>query len=201
MSPEPAFAPVSYPVLRDAETDAVAERARIRGHAEGYATGRRAADRELAAERARLADDAERRERQGREAVARAVAALDAARARVEALALPALHTVDASLTAAAIELAEAVLARELTDHPGSVRDRLRNALTGLDAAEVVAVRLHPADRDLVRAVDTGPAHPIAADPALAPGDVVVELADGLLDARIDAALRRARAALAEAAS
>lgn len=201
MSPEPAFAPVSYPVLRDRDADAVAERARVRGHAEGYAAGRRAAEHDLALERARAADDATRREEEARRAFATALAALDAARAHVEALAVPALESVDASLTAAAIDLAEVVLARELSDRPDSVRDRLRRAVADLDPAEVVSVRLAPADLELLRSSGASAAHPLVADPTLTPGDVVVELADGMLDARIATALQRARVALAEAAS
>ena len=72
-------------------------------------------------------------------------------------------------------ELASDVLARELKLAPCDVDALLRRIL---ERAPVVRVRVAPVDVARVRAV------PCVADPALAPGDALVELNGGALDAR-----------------
>jgi flagellar assembly protein FliH len=72
-------------------------------------------------------------------------------------------------------ELASDVLARELKLAPCDVDALVRRVL---ERAPVVRVRVAPADVAHVRAA------PCVADPALAPGDVLVELNGGALDAR-----------------
>ena len=110
-----------------------------------------------------------------------------------------ALH---AELTAAAVDLAlqiaEAVLGRELeiaTD-PGS--DALRRALVGIPIDVPVTVRLHPADLDVLdRDVVADRAVTFVADATITSGDALVETEDGIVDAGIAAALERVREVLA----
>jgi flagellar assembly protein FliH len=189
------FAPFAYPVLRGDRLSETTERARVSGHSAGFVAGRREAAelaaRELAEQRAAaqlaLQDDLE--------ALRSAVAAANAAAARLRAESVPLLATLDASVLAAAVELAEAILARELSDAPEAALGRIRRALERAGADDPVrAVRLSPRDAELLAA--EGLDLPIEADPALRPGDSLVLLADGLLDDRVSSALDRARTAL-----
>ncbi|MFJ3383043.1 MULTISPECIES: hypothetical protein [unclassified Curtobacterium] len=70
----------------------------------------------------------------------------------------------------------------------------VRRALASVDHTLVIAVRLSPADAAAVTALDLPVA--VRADATLRDGDAVVDLPDGVLDARIGAALARARTAL-----
>ncbi|MEN1977050.1 FliH/SctL family protein, partial [Cellulomonas sp. P4] len=120
---------------------------------------------------------------------------------------------------AAALELAAVVLGQEVADAPTAARAALRRLREQDPRREVHTVRLHPRDLATVRAALAAPAATgdvpagdvlaglpdltgveLVADPALEPGDAVGELPDGYLDARIGAALDRARAALAASA-
>jgi flagellar assembly protein FliH len=122
------------------------------------------------------------------------------------------LAAVEATLHAAALELAAAVLGTELSDAATAARAALRRLREQDPAREVHTVRLHPRDLAAVRtalaAPGAGAGDPLGglpdltgvdlvADPTLAPGDAVGEFPEGYLDARIDGALDRARAALA----
>ncbi|MDB5073403.1 MAG: hypothetical protein JWM87_4514 [Candidatus Eremiobacteraeota bacterium] len=73
-------------------------------------------------------------------------------------------------------ELAADVLARELRLAPAEIATLVRRVL---ERAPVIRVRVAPADVGFVRGV------PVLADPALAPGDAIVELGRGELDARL----------------
>ncbi|WP_210507502.1 FliH/SctL family protein [Naasia sp. SYSU D00057] len=190
------FAPLAYPVLRDDAARAAEERARIAGHAAGYAAGRRAAAAAVEAER--LAQQAEHDQAiaAGRARLAAAAQALTLAAARLDAATAPVLAAVDASLLAASVELAEALVDRELASAPDAPLDRVRRVLDGATEQLPVRVRLAPADAELAGTELEGIA--VLADAALHRGDAVVELPDGILDARIAAALDRARAVLGE---
>ena len=67
-------------------------------------------------------------------------------------------------------------------------------ALASIDRTVALAVRLSVADA--ARVTDLALPVPVVADPMLSDGDAVVDLPDGLLDARIATALDRARTAL-----
>lgn len=173
------------------------------GYAGGYSAGAREAARaaEVEAERVRaelvLAES--RRADDHRTALATLAAAARAAADR----ALPVLAEAEQSLIAAAVELATAVLGRELSDAETSARAALGRVLAAAPGAGLHTVRLHPRDLDTLRALDaTGdPALTgveLVADLSLAPGDAVGEFPEGVLDARIGAALERARAELGQ---
>jgi len=128
----------------------------------------------------------------------------------------PVLADAEASVASAAVDLAEAIVgnvvrasrpAHDATvadgpDGPGSQEARIasgaeatvRRALASVDRTVPVAVRLSPADAARVAGLDLPV--PVVADGTLRDGDAVVDLPDGMLDARIATALDRARTAL-----
>ncbi|MDT0165143.1 FliH/SctL family protein [Actinotalea sp. AC32] len=197
------FRPAALPAS-SAAGEAAAERARAAGYAAGWAAGSRAA-----------ADAAERRRRELEEQHAHAEAARDAAvqqalallEQAVSAAARRTVPTVDAvrrSVHEAALDLAEAVLDRELRPGPDSARALLDRVLATPADLGVHTVRLHPADLAAVRALLDAGRHALPAgvtlvgDSTVRPGGAVSEHATGFLDAQVDTALDRARRALLE---
>jgi flagellar assembly protein FliH len=176
------------------------------GYAAGWAAGTRAAARAAAVEQMRAAEEEvariKRRAASCHAAVALLMTAAEAARARTA----PVLDDARQTLAAAALELAETVLGMELADGETSARAALLRALAVRDDEEVVTIRMHPDDIAALRAGLSDGAGAIAvpdgvelvADPQLARGDAVAELADGYLDARLSTALARVRRVLEE---
>lgn len=200
---------VAFPVLGSATTRDLAAAADVRGHAAGYAAGLRAAQAETDALRARLeAEHAARLAALHAEAVRR-VQVLDAATAALLSQVVPVLRDAEESLVQASLDLAEAVVGysvrtarsaadgvddgREAPPAPGA-EATVRRALAAVDATVALAVRVSPADAACV--ADAGLTVPVVGDPSLRDGDAVVDLPDGMLDARLGAALDRARDAL-----
>jgi type III secretion protein L len=141
---------------------------------EGRAEGRREAGAELAAHLAALA-----------EAQARWLA-----RAEVEALDL-------------AVEMARRIVGRELHGDPAALSEGAAAALRAAGRRRALRVRLHPDVLATLREhsaslaeATAGAALELVSDPALAPGDVVVETEAGRVDGRIDSRLESFRAAL-----
>ncbi|WP_062305290.1 FliH/SctL family protein [Demequina subtropica] len=201
MSPDSRVSTFVPATIAPQRADAAGE-SHASGFAAGWAAGARAAaeaaQRERDAERA----DHERREAARDAALCDALLALGAASRAWHERALPVLADAEESLNGAAMELAEAILGHELADGPVAARSVLARAAslpTGIDAT---VMRLHPETlAEVRRLADAGEATladgiALAGDPRLAPGDVIVEHADGALDARIGAGLARARAAL-----
>jgi flagellar assembly protein FliH len=202
MSTDAAFVGLSFPALDTAHSQEEFERARTRGHAAGYAAGLRKAAEESAvvATAARIANDefaaAERA------SVLSALRALSAATERVAVLKRPVLAEADLALAAAAIELAEVIIGRELSDAPLSARTAVRRALADVDPDDVLAVRLHPEDLAVLAAdAQSDAALHFIADASLERGDAVVDVPNGSVDARISSALGRARSVLLEGQS
>ncbi len=198
MSPEPAFSPLSFPALPGLQTD---ERDSIRGHAAGYAAGRKQADAEIAALRETLRTESARLREAANAEIQAALDGLERAAAEFRARQIPALLSVDASIAAAALELAETIVGRELATGEGSARAALERAsLEPVPAGSTV--RLNPQDIAVIIAGSTPPPTlELVPDYSLERGDAVVDLAHGSLDARVSAALERARTALAEGAA
>ena len=198
------FAPLAFPVITDAALARRAASADVRGHAAGYAAGLRAAHVETEAIRARM--DAEHAARLAdlESLVVDRLAVLERAAAALRDRVAPVLAAAEESVASAAVDLAEAVVGYAVrasrTDPtvvggPSAAAEAtLRRALDVAAAPVVTAVRLSPADA--VAVADLAVPVPVVADPTLRDGDAVVDLPDGLLDARIDAALARARVAL-----
>jgi flagellar assembly protein FliH len=103
-------------------------------------------------------------------------------------------------VVAVAMQIAEAIIGHQLAQPDGRGRDAIARALALAPAHGDVTARLHPADIAVLG--DAGTIAPgrtlvIVADPALTPGDCVVDVASCRIDARISAALERAREVLA----
>ncbi|MFL0360676.1 hypothetical protein [Curtobacterium flaccumfaciens] len=207
---------VAFPVLADPAGRERASSADVRGHAAGYTAGLRAAQAETDALRARLEAEHAARVTALQADTARRIAVLDAATNAMHSTVAPVLADAEASVASAAVDLAEAIVgnvvrasrpAHDATvvdgpDGQGSREARIasgaeatvRRALASVDRTVPVAVRLSPADAARVAGLDLPV--PVVADGALRDGDAVVDLPDGMLDARIATALDRARTAL-----
>ncbi|WP_144713414.1 hypothetical protein [Curtobacterium pusillum] len=206
---------VAFPVISDAVVRERAAGADVRGHAAGYAAGLRAAQAETDALRARLEAEQAARLASMHADTARRIAVLDAATNAMLSQVAPVLDTAEQSVADAAIDLAEAVVGYAIrasrqsdgasagpADGSDSREERrgsgaeatVRRALASIDRTIPVTVRLSVADA--ARVADLDLAVPVVADPSLRDGDAVVDLPDGMLDARIATALDRARTAL-----
>ncbi|MGG7306968.1 hypothetical protein ACQXVK_07195 [Curtobacterium sp. AB451] len=201
---------VAFPVIGDsaASASARASSADVRGHAAGYAAGLRQAQAETAALRARLESEHAARTASMQADTARRIAVLDAATNAMLSHVAPVLDQAEQSVAVAAVDLAEAVVgyavrASRTADAAGDGREArvvpgaqatVERALASVDRTVAVAVRLSVADA--ARVADLDLPVPVVADPSLVDGDAVVDLPDGLLDARIATALDRARTAL-----
>ncbi|GAA2448810.1 hypothetical protein [Agromyces soli] len=195
-SREAAFGTIDFPRIgRQGEADAAAEE---RGYAQGLAAARRRTEAEreelLTAIAAQAAEREARRDAEHRAAIE----ALVRARTALEAAALPVLAAAERQFAEGALALAETLLGAELAADPdGAARAALDRALDHDDTALVTRVRMHPAA--LARVAAAAPEHvELVADAALGEADAVAELPDGLVDARISAALDRARRAIRE---
>jgi flagellar assembly protein FliH len=197
MSPDPAFARLTFPSLGVAEPSEDLDRARIRGHAAGYAAGLRTAAAESAALELSMIAEREQRDVETRTAVSSALSALRFATEQVAAIARPLLAEADSALAAAAIDLAEAIIGRELDDTESSAKTAVRRAMSVVAVDDVLGVRLHPDDLAVISADSAEtPGLQLIADASLNRGDAVLEVPDGSVDARISTALARARAVL-----
>jgi flagellar assembly protein FliH len=171
------------------------EAARAAGWAAGYAAGARRAAVDAAEEEARAQERRAQDAQQQAAEHASALAALDAAARALQARTAPVVADALGTLQAAALEIAVALLGVELGDASSAARAALARVLTEPDVPADAVVRLHPRDLAAVPTTD-GLGVTLVADPALAPGDAVLEHADGHVDARIAGAVERVRAAL-----
>ncbi|TCL81082.1 MULTISPECIES: hypothetical protein [unclassified Curtobacterium] len=199
---------IAFPAIGTAAATDRASGADVRGHAAGYTAGLRAAQAETDALRARLQAEHAALTASLRADTVRRIAVLDAATNAMLSTVAPVLSDAEASVASAATDLAEAIVGYEIrasrpavgTDDgregriTSGAETTVRRALASIDRSVPVAVRLSPADAARVADVDLPV--PVVADPALRDGDAVVDLPDGILDARIATALDRARTAL-----
>jgi flagellar assembly protein FliH len=202
MSPErtaAAFRPTSLGLADHRRDD---DRLQAAGYAAGWAAGARAAADNAAAAERRRADAAAQAEARQEAAVRQVLGTLAQTAAAITRQQAPEVAEVHAAVQRAAIELAEAVLHRELLPGPDSARAILERAMALPADAGLHTVRVSPADLADVRALLDGRTLSLpdgvrlVADPALAAGDVISEHAGTVLDGRIRTALDRARAAL-----
>lgn len=202
MSLEPAFLPLVTPRIGEPRADvrAETERARVRGYADGYAEGRR-----VAREEARLASVAvEERARRDREeyaaAAGRALEALRAAGVALDTRAAELEGMAVARIEELSVELATLIVGVELSDPARSAGHALRRAIALAPTAEWVRIALNERDLAVLREDATSAALldgiAVESSPAVGPGGAMVELAHGLIDTRVDAALARAAAVL-----
>lgn len=199
MSIDATFSPVVFPSLRSNGTSADDLRSRVSGHSAGYAAGLREAADDVAAEAARRDAALAQAIAEGEARVAAAVAVLAAASEALNRRTIPVVAAAQDAIAATAIDLAEAIIGRELSSEETSARSALHRALAGVDTALVQVVRMSPADLSVLdeqSIVATGVT--FVPDASLGRGDAVTEFADGYLDARVSSALERARTAILE---
>jgi flagellar assembly protein FliH len=178
-----------------AEADDVRREARAAGYAAGWAEGRRAAAVAAAAELDRLqADVAMSANRSRVSAEAAVVAALESWNRRTA----PVLDDVADLVVDTALDLAEAIIGRELSAVTSRDLGRmaLRRALAPLAPGSPVTLRMCPSDLAAIGGpTDTAEGHAvrIVPDERLSPGEAIAEQDGATVDARIQAALDRAR--------
>ena len=172
--------------------------ARAQGYAAGWAQGRAAF---LAQAEAAEADRAARHEAEHARAAQERLAAtlaLGAAATACQAQVEQVAAELAGRTVTLALQIAEAVLGREVATAADPGADGLRRALNAVPPMVPVTVRLHPADRaQLDTAVIEGRPVTFADDPALGRGDAVVETDTNVVDATLSAALDRVREVLA----
>lgn len=178
---------------------AAVEQGQAEGFSAGYAAGLTAAAAEAEAERQRVAQ-LEREAAQGRAAAAAAAVELlntsaEAFRRR-ECLAAEQIEDV---VTDLALQIARAVLDRELiaSDNPG--REAIARALSLAPRDCPATVRVSPADAASLGDLETlGAGRHLTAvtDPTIEPGGCIVDAAGRQVDAQIGPALERVAAAL-----
>lgn len=196
-----AFTPLAVPRVGETPIDlrGEADRARARGYADGFAEGRR-----IALEQAQL-EQAEQALRMQEMQVAfaeRAQTALDAVRSARSALADRAAEIAGSDadrIEHLAVELASAIVGAELSDPARSAGHALRRALDEMPIGRWTRVSFSPRDADTLRADDAATATigevELVASVAVDDGGSIVEIDDGAVDTRIDAAFARVRAA------
>ena len=181
------------------------ERARAAAQAAGYAEGWAQGQREAGAvaqsglDRARVAaqdfDTARASE------LARAIGAITAAADALADRAVPLVAELAETVLRSAVDLAEALLARELTATTESGLDALRRVMAVAPETGTVTVRLHPADLATLGVPAGGEREypfngrlvALCPDPSLSPGDAIAEQGTTSIDGRMAEALRRVR--------
>jgi flagellar assembly protein FliH len=193
---------MSYPRLAgEVEADGV-DQASARGYAAGYAAGARAAAGDAEVEAAALSSTVREREIETAEAVRSALSALQSAATLAGAARRPVIEEADAALASAAIELAEAILGKELENHESSARAAVARALAVAATDEVLVVRMNPADIAILAGeADALTSARLVGDESLLRGDAVLETPVGTIDARLSATVERVRAILLGGAS
>ncbi|SDY81115.1 flagellar assembly protein FliH [Micromonospora pattaloongensis] len=186
-------------------TASTRESARAAGYAEGWAQGQRAAG--IAARAAADQAAAARREAEAAAEMklARALEALGRAAAQLEQRSAPTIAMMEELILAAAVELTQSLLGRELAAVDSRARDALARAMSLTPPAEPVTVRLHPDDYQTLLADDwseefhiDGRTVQLRPDPTLEPGDAVAEAGSTTIDATLPAALARVKEVLGQ---
>jgi flagellar assembly protein FliH len=183
-----------------AATESAVEQGRAEGHVAGYAAGLAvaAAEAEIAAsQQAQLFAAAEQRREAQLQAALDVLARMAGALEQREAVALAEIEHV---VTDLALQVARAVLDRELAVAADPGREAVNRALALAPQGAAATVRLHPADAATVADL-TEPAAgrpvTVVADTSVERGGCVVDTAGRQIDAQIGTALARVAAVLA----
>jgi flagellar assembly protein FliH len=198
------------PVLEEA---LAATRAHVRraataeGYAQGHAAGVRAARARTEAVAAATAERDARTTAANAVRVEAALAGLRRAADALEAAALPTLQAAEDLILHTAVDLAQALLGRELTLSAAAGLDggleAVGRALASVPGSRPITVRLHPADLAVLDQARAG-ALPAAggrvlefvADPAVELGGAIAQCDAVRIDAQLGAALTRIREVL-----
>ena len=106
---------------------------------------------------------------------------------------------VEEQIVAAALQIAEVLVGHELEQPDARGRDAIARALALAPVHGDITARMHPADIAVMgdpEALAPGRVLAIVPDPSLTPGDCIVDVAACRIDARVGAALDRAREVL-----
>lgn len=186
---DPHLAEVVERARRDAVRDGQAE-----GFAEGYAAGLATG----AAEAQALAAAQEQQRRTAAEGervrAAEALAVLTGAAAAFRDAETTAVEHVEGVVVELALQIARAVLGREVATAADPGADALRRALALAPRDAPVTARLHPDDVAALADVDAlapGRGLLVVADPAVARGGCVLDAAGRHVDAQVEPALQR----------
>jgi flagellar assembly protein FliH len=199
MSIDATFSRVNFPALNRGAPTTEDVKSRASGHSAGYAAGLRAAADDIAAHEARREAELAEKLAEGEARIAATIAVLTAASEALERRTLPVLATAQDAIAATAVELAEAIIGRELSDSETSALSALHRALADIELDLVQVVRLNPQDLEFLDwQGKLTPGVTFEADATLARGDAVTEFEEGYLDARVASALVRARRAILE---
>jgi flagellar assembly protein FliH len=186
----------------EATLDGLAERsrkaARAQGYAQGWAEGRRAAEVRAQAAAEELAQRRAEGDRHRQAEHATTLRALEDAATQLRQSLSGACAAVESHVVEAALQIAEAVVGRELALAEDPAADALRRALRLLPPdTTAFTVRLNREDSaGLDSEVLAGHTATVVADPAVSRGEAVVETDTFVIDAGVDAALERVRAVL-----
>jgi flagellar assembly protein FliH len=179
------------------------------GYTAGWSVGYHAASVEVAAQRKKRDQrDAQRRQKLHDDAVA-AIDVLSRAANAARQRTLPVIEEASRDLVLKSVELAEAIIGRQLADARASAQVALDKALADPElCAEAVQIRLSQQDYQVIQTVNAESEGAFAlpegvvltADSSLMPGDVMCVLTEGYLDARISTALARVRQTIIDTA-
>lgn len=201
MSPEPKVTTFKPAMITSRRSD-MDDPSRTAGFTAGWAAGARAAADAANADRQRMAQEHTAREAERDAATTQALLALGQAAAQWQTRSVPVLDEARRTVYAAALDLAAAVLQREVEPGSDSARTLLTRALDVPAEASPTVIRLHPDDLLHVNLlIESGQAAvpaglTLVPDARLHHGDAITEHANGALDARISTALARAREVL-----
>jgi flagellar assembly protein FliH len=133
----------------------------------------------------------------------RAMRAMSAAATELAARQATDIAGVEDALAAAAVELAEAILGRELELAKTPGIDALARALALVPPAQAAVAHMNPADLcDLDPGMlGAGRDLTLVADPGVEPGGCILAVGDSRIDAQLGPALDRVRAALSAGGS
>ena len=109
-------------------------------------------------------------------------------------------NEIEDQVVAAAMQIAEVLVGHSLAEPDGRGRDAIARALALAPVHGDVVARLHPADIAVLgdpESLVPGRVLAIVPDPSLTPGDCIVDVGSCRIDARISAAIARAREVLA----
>lgn len=191
------FARAVFPALKTARDATADSLAYAHGHTAGYTAGLRGAAAEAEERRSRMEAEHAAVLSHAEARTGQALATLAAAAAALEASVVPVITDAQDALAASALDLAEAILGRELSDADTAARAALARATGVGPSAGTRTVRMHPADLSVLDKVTREAAAVLfVADETLERGDAITEFGAGYLDARISTALGRARKAL-----
>ncbi len=131
-----------------------------------------------------------------RKDVALALAAVEAAMARLDQSATTWEESGPQEALDLALQLAEVILMREVACSNSPGRDAILRCFSEIDRGERAVVRLHPSDVETLGSVDdlmVDRSFELVADPTVASGDAVADTPSGSIDARLASSLERVK--------